>query len=165
MQNLTNEQAAALGGMLLGFGFVTIIVWVLMVIAAWRIFKKAGEPGWKALIPIYNFYILYKIAGMKNWFWISILVSFCCSLVISLFGGVNFNEDGSLASGVNNFAVIIYCAQMIFMLVVDIMHSVKLAKAFKKGTGFAIGLIFLPTIFWLILGFGASKYDKKVLKG
>lgn len=42
--------------------------------------------------------------------------------------------------------------------IISIMYSVKLAKAFGKGTGFAIGLIFLSPIFMLILGLGDSTY-------
>ena len=51
---------------LVGIGFSTIlivIIWyVLVVVASWHIFTKAGEPGWKSIIPIYNEYILYKIS-------------------------------------------------------------------------------------------------------
>ncbi len=38
-----------------------LIFYILVIIAAWRIFEKAGEAGWKAIIPIWNIYILYKI--------------------------------------------------------------------------------------------------------
>ena len=38
-----------------------LVVYVLLVIADWKIFSKAGEEGWKSLIPIYNMYILFKI--------------------------------------------------------------------------------------------------------
>ena len=43
-------------------------------------------------------------------------------------------------------------------IVVGIMVNFKLAKAFGKGTGFGFGLLFLNTIFILILGFGDTKY-------
>jgi hypothetical protein len=42
---------------------------LIIVIAKWIIFKKANEKWWKAIIPIYNDYILFKIAWHKNWFW------------------------------------------------------------------------------------------------
>ncbi|MEO2626057.1 DUF5684 domain-containing protein [Blautia wexlerae] len=44
------------------------------------------------------------------------------------------------------------------LAIISIMYSVKLARAFGRGTGFAIGLIFLPPIFMLILGFGDDRY-------
>ena len=43
-------------------------------------------------------------------------------------------------------------------IVVSIMLGIKLARAFGKGTGFAVGLILLPSIFYMILGFGDSVY-------
>ena len=39
-----------------------LAIYVLAIIGFWKMFEKAGEPGWKALIPIYNLYILFKIA-------------------------------------------------------------------------------------------------------
>jgi hypothetical protein len=50
----------------------------------WKIFEKAGEAGWKSIIPIYNVYIMYKIVGMKNWFWYSILIPFCLGFIAGL---------------------------------------------------------------------------------
>ncbi|WP_368197806.1 DUF5684 domain-containing protein, partial [Blautia wexlerae] len=46
----------------------------------------------------------------------------------------------------------------IILVIISIMYSIKLARAFGRGTGFAIGLIFLPPIFMLILGFGDDRY-------
>jgi hypothetical protein len=36
---------------------------VFMIAAQWRVFQKAGQPGWACIIPIYNVYIMTKIAG------------------------------------------------------------------------------------------------------
>jgi len=59
-----------------GFGIVFFLIWlavlVFFVIVNWRIFTKAGEPGWAAIVPIYNVIVLLKIAG-KPWWWIFIL--------------------------------------------------------------------------------------------
>ena len=51
-------------GMLIGLAFI-----VLMVATVWKIFTKAGQPGWAAIIPIYNVIVLLKIIG-KPWWWI-----------------------------------------------------------------------------------------------
>ena len=51
-------------GMLIGLAFI-----VLIVASVWKIFTKAGQPGWAAIIPIYNVIILLKIIG-KPWWWI-----------------------------------------------------------------------------------------------
>ena len=39
-----------------------MIITVLTIVALWKMFTKAGEAGWKCLIPIYNVYIMYQIA-------------------------------------------------------------------------------------------------------
>ncbi len=40
---------------------------VFMFAAMWKIYEKAGRPGWEAIIPIYNLYILLKIVGKPGW--------------------------------------------------------------------------------------------------
>ena len=49
----------------LGIGFIVVIllVVVFMIAAMWKIFEKAGQPGWAAIVPIYNLYVLLKIVG------------------------------------------------------------------------------------------------------
>lgn len=53
----------------------------------WKLFIKAGQPGWKAIIPIYNVYILLKIVGRPGW-WIILyfipLVNIVISLIVAL---------------------------------------------------------------------------------
>ena len=137
---------ALLGGLILGVSIVGLIVYVLLIIAMWKIFSKAGESGWKSLIPIYNIYIYYKIAGMKKFFWILVCASIVVGIVQSILG-----QDAA-ASGILSSIL------GIFSLVVSIMHCYKLSKSFGKGIGYTLGLIFLPNIFTLILGFGSAEY-------
>ena len=40
---------------------ISVVMYIIFIIAAWNIFEKAGEAGWKAIIPIWNMYILFKI--------------------------------------------------------------------------------------------------------
>ncbi len=59
--------AAIILGLLATWAIVVILWYVLQVIAYWRIFTKAGEAGWKSLIPIYNTYVQYTAsAGMQS---------------------------------------------------------------------------------------------------
>jgi uncharacterized protein DUF5684 len=48
-----------------------IVIWLAFVIfiiaAMWKVFVKAGRQGWEAIIPIYNAYVLLKIAGKPGW--------------------------------------------------------------------------------------------------
>lgn len=43
---------------------------IALIIAMWRIFEKAGRPGWEAIVPIYNGYILITQILKKEWWWL-----------------------------------------------------------------------------------------------
>ena len=50
---------------------ILVIGWyILQVVAYWQIFEKAGEPGWKAIIPCYNTYTQYKFTWNANIYWL-----------------------------------------------------------------------------------------------
>lgn len=53
-----------------------LLIVVLIIAAMWKVFVKAGQPGWAAIIPIYNFYILTKIAGKPGWWVLLLLIPF-----------------------------------------------------------------------------------------
>jgi hypothetical protein len=52
---------------------VELAMLLLLIAAWWRIFEKAGEPGWAAIVPIYNGLVALKIAGKPMW-WILLLL-------------------------------------------------------------------------------------------
>lgn len=132
-----------LGGIYLIFALVW---WILQIIANWNIFTKAGEAGWKSLIPIYGDYISYKIAWQTSYFWLSFILGIVASYVSS----ANLNES--------IFLTVIATLLRIVIAVINIMYCIKLSRAFGHGIGFAIGLILLQPIFLLILGFGSDQY-------
>jgi len=39
-----------------------LIFMVLMIVAMWKMFAKAGKPGWAAIVPIYNFIVMLEVA-------------------------------------------------------------------------------------------------------
>jgi hypothetical protein len=119
---LPSVVGASSGGASAIIWIIYVAVWVLWVAGFWKTFTKAGEPGWAAIIPIYNTIVLLKIIGRPIWWIILLLIPF-----------VN--------------------------IVVGIIMLLDLAKAFGKGTGFAVGLIFLSFIFIPILGFGDAQYQ------
>ena len=49
---------------------------VLIVAALWKVFSKAGQPGWAAIIPIYNIYVMCKVAGRPGWWLLLMLIPF-----------------------------------------------------------------------------------------
>ena len=53
-----------------GWGILVIVyiaIIVLIIAALWQVFVKAGRPGWAAIIPFYNYYVLLKIVGRPGW--------------------------------------------------------------------------------------------------
>ncbi len=117
--------------------FITVFIFILRVIAWWKLFAKAGVAGWKSLIPIYNSYLYYKIAGVPSLFWIAIVVSVMSSLPN---------------------ATIVYVSLALTVIIV-IYQNYALSKAFGHGFGYTLGLLFLNLIFTFILGFGSSTYQ------
>jgi hypothetical protein len=57
-----------------GFFLVMLCVVVLMVASIWKVFTKAGKPGWAAIIPIYNAIVLLEIAGKPLWWFLLMLI-------------------------------------------------------------------------------------------
>lgn len=174
MKNLTPAEAAAIGG---AFGSIIAIVGVfailfciLMIIATWKIFKKAGEPGWKSIIPIYNVYVMFKIVNMKSWFWWLLGLSLIsCIVAIANNTTYLYNMTGIEAQTINFETIpvavlIISFIEIAVYIWAGIVYCYRLSKAFGHGLGYTFGLIFLPNIFQLIIAFGSSKYDKKALK-
>lgn len=128
----TVGMAAAGAGVMVVYLIIAIAVAVVSIIAMWKIFTKAGKPGWAAIIPVYNLVVLYQIVGI-NPLWLLMLI-------------------GAIIPFVNFIVAIAF-------FILNILVDIKLAKAFGKGGGFAVGLIFLPFIFQCILGFGSSEYQ------
>jgi len=58
-------------------GFIVYLaILALEVVAVWIVFSKAGRPGWACLIPIYNLYVILKIAGRSGWWLLGFMVPF-----------------------------------------------------------------------------------------
>jgi hypothetical protein len=64
-----------------------LLVALLIIVAMWKVFTKAGQPGWASIIPIYNLYIWCKIVG-RPWWWILLMlipfVNFIIAIILSI---------------------------------------------------------------------------------
>jgi len=63
------------------FIFIYLVVIAFFVICFWKIFTKAGKPGWAAIVPIYNIMVLCEIAGKPAW-WVILFLIPCVNIVI-----------------------------------------------------------------------------------
>lgn len=55
---------------------IGLVLGILTIIGMWRIFNKAGVPGWGAIIPFYNMYLLFKITMGNGWLFLLLLIPF-----------------------------------------------------------------------------------------
>lgn len=128
------------------YGTICLVWYIVMVIADWKIFTKAGEPGWMSLIPFLNTFILFKISWKTIMFWAMLGALVLGSIFTSLAG-----EEGGILQGIG----------IIFTLagaVISLIDMYKLAKSFGYGIWFTLGLIFISPLFTLILGYGKAEY-------
>jgi hypothetical protein len=143
--------------------FINLVILVMTIISFWFIFEKANEAGWKSLIPFYNSYVMYKISGKKNLFWIwlvAIIVDFIAIIgvivaVIFLIASIFSNEyDWALPLLIG--CSILSLASGIAALVVRILQCVGLTKAFRISAGYAVGLVLIPVVFYCIIAFNSN---------
>src|SRR5436309_9526122 len=57
-------------------GIIGLLIALLIIVAMWKVFTKAGQPGWASIIPIYNLYIWCKIVGRPGWWILLMLIPF-----------------------------------------------------------------------------------------
>jgi len=65
------------------FVVIYIAIIALIIYSAWKIFTKAGKPGWACLIPIYNILVMLEIIG-KPWWWLLLMLIPVVNLVFSI---------------------------------------------------------------------------------
>ena len=148
----------ALGAIIATLGIFAIvfgIAWyILQVIAYWKIFTKAGKPGWHSIIPILNEWDRTDLSWSSTWAWVMIACVLLGSVLSSL--GTTVNADGGT---VVTFVGTLGSVMSLAGAVIALISEYKLAKAFGKGFGFFLGLVFLNPIFKMILGFGDAQYQ------
>jgi hypothetical protein len=69
-------------GALVGGLIFTVIMLFLLLIPMWKVYTKAGKPGWGILIPIYNMYLLCKICNRPGW-WVLLMIIPLVNIIIT----------------------------------------------------------------------------------
>ena len=71
-------------------GLIIMLAIVIFLLASfWKLYTKAGEPGWAVLVPIYNLYVFVKIAG-KPWWWLLLMLIPLVNLIVSIMLTISF---------------------------------------------------------------------------
>lgn len=153
---------------------------VLTFVSLWKIFTKAGKPGWHAIIPFLNVYTLCRIAWNKGkgvliivleaigifFSFVGIAVLIMSAVTSYSFFGHSFFDleflkypnayTGGMLAGL---LIFLFGMGVLFAgAIVTLVAYVKLGKSFGKQGGFLVGMFFLPVIFCCILAFGNDSY-------
>ena len=107
----TSGLTGAIAAMGLFFWILSMALSILMIISLWKIFKKAGKPGWASIIPIYNIYIMCEIAEKEWWYVLLSCVPFAnIYAMIVLYNGMakRFGKSGGFVAGMLLLPVIFF---------------------------------------------------------
>lgn len=98
--------AGSVFGMLAG---MSVVMWVISlaigifsIITMWKVFVKAGKPGWASIIPIYNLVVLFQVAGMSPWYILLMCIpiaNLVVAILLNLKIAERFGKTGAFAVG------------------------------------------------------------------
>ena len=124
----------------LALKFLAIVAILVYHIGLYKLFEKADKSGWKALIPFYNIAIIIEIVHRPKW-WIIIISLLFILPVIAYYTQVPMLN-----------------ILLIFPIIPMLVTLVELSKSFDKPVLFTVGMVILPIIFIMIIGFDESQY-------
>ena len=146
----------------------------LITVGSWIIINKAREEGWSIMVPIYNLYIINKIAKINlNWavIGISLIIPYICG-ILGIIAGIGLTDktyndnmivplipDGMatqipyIGEMVLVLSVLIILTISLFYTIWSIVWSLNIARHFGQSTMFAVGIIMFPMIFLPIMAF------------
>lgn len=136
-------ESSGLGIFLAIYAVLVLAVYVVWAVGLWKMYAKAGRPGWAAIVPVYNWWVWVEIIGRPRW-WFWVLAAYVVGAVLS--------------SVVPLLGIVVFLAG-IAVFVLYLIGCLDMAKRFGQGSGYGIGLWLLPFIFAPILGFGSARYQ------
>jgi hypothetical protein len=88
-----------------------LLIALLLIVAMWKVFTKAGQPGWASIIPIYNLYIWCKIVG-RPWWWILLMlipfVNFIVCIILCIDLAKSFGKGVGFGIGLALLGIIFF---------------------------------------------------------
>ena len=151
------------------FSSLLSMAWsILPVVGMWLVFEKAGEAGWKAVVPFYNMYTMLKIGDRKK-YWKQYLIGIILTLVpIALLmlyvvwgllafmfalAMIDFGLDALAAlTPVILISIPVAIAGSILSLIASIHGYSGICKKMGQESTMVVGLVLLGPIFWMMLG-------------
>lgn len=108
--NTTTTGLATVGTI---YMIVLLAIAIISIVANWKIFTKANKPGWAAIIPLYNIYVQFQIAGMNGWMFLLLLVPIV-NIIVGIMLYVNLAKSFGKSTG---FAIGLIFLNFIFTLI------------------------------------------------
>src|SRR5258707_15561006 len=106
----TTDYTTSAGGSPIA-GVIGLLIALLIIVAMWKVFTKAGQPGWASIIPIYNIYIWCKIVG-RPWWWILLmlipLVNFIICIILCIDLAKSFGKGVGFGLGLVFLGIIFF---------------------------------------------------------
>ena len=138
-ENLISQFTGAAIVLIVILGIIALALAIFLIVAKCKLYTKAGEKWWAAIIPVWTNWVETRITGLK-WYWFLIVCG--CGLL-----AVFVPEKANYIPGWG-------------ALLISFNYNYNLAKKFGKSNGFAFLNTILPIIGIPILAFGSAKYNK-----
>ena len=86
-----------------------LVIAIFLIAAQWKVFTKAGQPGWACIVPFYNIYIMTKIGG-KPWWWLFLVmfIPFVFSIWLVNMISKSFGKDEGFTVGLLLLGIIFW---------------------------------------------------------
>jgi hypothetical protein len=85
-----------------GFFIFMLVISIFYIFCLWKIYEKAGQPGWASIVPIYGTYIFTKIIG-KPWWWVILIIIPYVNFIFAIWGAnllsKSFGKDTGFTVG------------------------------------------------------------------
>jgi hypothetical protein len=143
MENGDAGMMSGLGGMLgIGMAFcffaVGFALTAFLLVGLWKMFVKAGQPGWAALVPVYNLYVLVQLVGLPvHWFYYLV--------ILNLVGGLQ--PSLSLFTSIGSIVLSFYVVRLLLRAYGQTADTVNVIIS-----------LFVPVILTYRAGFGSAQY-------
>ena len=141
---ITYQGIAIATGLILTLLAIIAFLQLFVIIGRWKTIKKLGGEGWSQIVPVYSEWTMSRAAGCT----MALCVAVTVLDLITFFQGAITADWFQYIAG----------ACTIAFIVVRCVYLYKVCQGFgKDGVGFALGLVILPFIFWMILGCGSAQ--------
>lgn len=124
------------------------LYYIALTVAQYKLFIKAGEKGWKALIPFYSLFVSHHLIGMKHFWFILDMIFWALEVLLEVFKFAPLWLEETILT-----------LAVLFAIISEIIHIMKVCYCYTKSELFGIGLFVIPPLFSLILAFGKSEYN------